>query len=199
MPVKKRFDKHRAELPAEAVDWLHDGKGGSWVYWQLPEDLAELWREHAEAIVAEYVAEFPGTRPVRWWEYSAPRAKPGEYQCRAGFRPELPSPRRRLGGTGTPKFEVLGVVPCFWCGVPVDWITRREVAFYSGLPRRESPFLGVAIDADDPPMFESAAAYLQRHGLLLAGERRRLKPVDFEPESVRDLIEIDENDLETVR
>jgi hypothetical protein len=34
------------------------------------------------------------------------------------------------------------------------------------------------IDKDDPPIFESQAAYLKRHGLFLAGEERR---ADFEP------------------
>ena len=46
------------------------------------------------------------------------------------------------------------------------------------------PFRGVAIDPADPPVFESQAAYLKRHGLFLRGEERRL-PVDaFEPEVV---------------
>jgi hypothetical protein len=45
-----------------------------------------------------------------------------------------------------------------------------------------SNFSGVAIDPNDPPTFESQAAYLKRHGLLLAGEERRLKKADWEPE-----------------
>jgi hypothetical protein len=43
---------------------------------------------------------------------------------------------------------------------------------------------GVAIDPDNPPIYESQASYLERHGLFLPGERRRLKPADFEPERV---------------
>jgi hypothetical protein len=74
------------------------------------------------------------------------------------------------------------------------WIQRRQVLYYSGLavdihgapigdlyPRA---FKGVAIDPNDPPTFESQAAYLKRHGLFLAGEERRLKKSDFEPETV---------------
>jgi hypothetical protein len=37
------------------------------------------------------------------------------------------------------------------------------------------------IDEDDPPIFESQAAYLKRNGLLLAGEGRRC---DFEPVTI---------------
>jgi hypothetical protein len=42
-------------------------------------------------------------------------------------------------------------------------------------------FKGVAIDPNDPPIFESQASFLKRHGLLLAGEERRS---DFEPETI---------------
>jgi hypothetical protein len=46
-------------------------------------------------------------------------------------------------------------------------------------------FHGVAIDPDDPPNFESQAAYLKRHGLFLAGEERRLKKADWEAEAIQ--------------
>jgi hypothetical protein len=52
------------------------------------------------------------------------------------------------------------------------------------LPRWEFglPTAGVyAVDANHPPIYESEAAYLHRHGLLEADERRRLQPEDFEP------------------
>ena len=44
-------------------------------------------------------------------------------------------------------------------------------------PRREVP-----VDPDDPPSFESQAAYLKRLGLLLPREEKRLTPDDFTPE-----------------
>ncbi|WP_146688505.1 hypothetical protein [Bradyrhizobium canariense] len=44
-------------------------------------------------------------------------------------------------------------------------------------------FKGVAIDPNDSPTFESQAAFLKRHGLFLAGEERRLKSADWEPEA----------------
>jgi hypothetical protein len=63
---------------------------------------------------------------------------------------KLPQPRKRTGGTGTPAHEVQAVVPSFEYGLPAVW---------------------VGLDEDDPPVFESEATYLKRHGLLLAGEK----------------------------
>jgi hypothetical protein len=57
----------------------------------------------------------------------------------------------------------------------------------SGAPigdRYPNNFKGVAIDANDPPTFESQAVYLKRYGLLLAGEDRRLKTADRAPEVI---------------
>jgi hypothetical protein len=36
-------------------------------------------------------------------------------------------------------------------------------------------------DSADPALVETEAGYLERHGLLLPGERRRLTEVDFKP------------------
>jgi hypothetical protein len=44
--------------------------------------------------------------------------------------------------------------------------------------RAINDFRGIAIDPDDPPTFESQAAYLKRHGLFLAGEARRMKKAE---------------------
>jgi hypothetical protein len=54
----------------------------------------------------------------------------------------------------------------------------NEWVAYHGNPKRDDiePF-----DSGDPPRYESEAAYLKRHGLLLAGEARRLQPRDYEP------------------
>ena len=65
-----------------------------------------------------------------------------------------------------------------------------QVNYYSGtaVDVRGNPiggklavFAGVAIDADDPPMFESEASYLDRLGLFLPGEKKRLKKADWDP------------------
>ncbi len=140
-----------------------------------------LWSEHREEILKAWIIERPGTRPRLWWRYDAPE-------------PE----RKRLGGIGTPAHEVLNYVPSFNLGISDQWIDGDDVALYNGRMRhaitseritnngkwREGNFTGDAIDPSNPPRYESQAAYLARHGLLAAEEKRRLKPADFEPEIV---------------
>jgi hypothetical protein len=124
---------------------------------------AELWREHRAAVLAWWVGEHPGTRPRWWWRHDAP------------------GPRQRLGGIGTPRHERLADVARYEFGLPVGWITQRDIKTYEAL----GPPLGVPpIDLNDPPLFESEAAYLDRIGLLVAGERKRLSAADFEPARV---------------
>ena len=41
-------------------------------------------------------------------------------------------------------------------------------------------FKGVAIDPNDPPLYEAQATYLKRLGLFLVGEERRVKRADWE-------------------
>ena len=125
----------------------------------------------------------PGHRPWAWWRVEAPEP------C-----------RRRLGGIGTPAHECLAHGPEFRFGLPAHWVTPWQVAYYTGRARdvhgqpigaeyRGCGFSGVAIDPDDPPQYESQAAYLERHGLLSAEERARLTAADFEP----DVVVIDDN------
>jgi hypothetical protein len=52
-------------------------------------------------------------------------------------------------------------------------------------------------DELDPPIYESQASYLKRHGLLEKGELKRLNPEDFEPETAVDLLHADDEDDET--
>jgi len=49
---------------------------------------------------------------------------------------------------------VRAVVPVFDYGIPTVWAD---------------------LDGDDPPVFESQAAYLKRHGLLLVCEEQRMQ------------------------
>jgi hypothetical protein len=188
--AKKLKSKRQITDPEEA--WLReDDSAAGFVKYASVEELAALWAEHSERIVADHVAESPGTRPARWWQYSAPRIPlgtfPGWY-----YDGKLPEPRKRLGGIGTPASDVLAYVPTYAKGLPVIWIEPWMVRYYSGLAvdiRGEHiggelrEFKGVAIDPDDPPTFESQAAYLKRLGLLLAGEERRLRKADWEVES----------------
>jgi hypothetical protein len=60
----------------------------------------------------------------------------------------------------TPAHEVQATGPTFAYGIPTVW---------------------VGLDEDDPPIFESQAAYLKRHGLLLDGEERRVQSSFEEP------------------
>ena len=108
-----------------------------------------------------------------------------------GRYPEL---RRRLGGIGTPKYEALANHPLFSYGLPLQWVTQEDVDLYNGRAKdpygmwmgthTEGSFPYHAIDPDDPPLFEAEATYLERHGLLLPGERELLTEADFEPEAV---------------
>lgn len=136
-----------------------------------------LWEIGRETVLEDWIRTRPGTRPSWWWDFDAPRepvgAHPGCY-----YDGKLPQPRRRLGGTGTPAHEVLAYMPRTHYGIPMTWVTPFDVEYYG---RR---FRGQAIDPADPPIYESQAAYVERHGLLLPGERKRLRKADFEPEAL---------------
>jgi hypothetical protein len=125
----------------------------------LQNNNEELWKLHREVILNEHIKENPGTRPALWWRFDAPRLPIGTFPgCH--WDGQLPQPRERLGGTGTAAYEVISVGPGFAYGIADTW---------------------VGIDSDDPPFFESQAAYLKRHGLFMPGEERRS---DFEPETI---------------
>jgi hypothetical protein len=195
MPIKRRHNKRREDLSEEAEQWLRgqsDGLG-FFPYSLTDHEFADLWAEHADRIIEEHVAQWPGTRPYRWWQYDAPRMAVGTHpDC--FWDGKLPEPRRRLGGVGTPRHECLGYVPDFSYGLPTGWISQRDVEYYTGTARDihgnpintkpSGTFKGVAIDSDDPPVFESQASYLERHSLLRSGERGRLTKRNFEPETV---------------
>ncbi len=194
MPTKRtrRARNKRTELSAVTMAFLSDQ--------EPPEDTTEdelvAWRFRPESqkravwesvqgeILAAWIAKYPGTRPSSWWEWSAPRAS--DDQLRAWnyeegslmWRERPCEPRLRTGGTGTPCYEVLAHVPEFEYGLPVQWVDRWSVDYYG------PDFAGVPADPDDPPRFESEAAYLKRHGLILPGEERRLTDEDFEPEAI---------------
>ena len=41
-------------------------------------NLASVWERWSAVVLAEWIAESPGTRPVAWWWYAAPEAVQGE-------------------------------------------------------------------------------------------------------------------------
>jgi len=191
MPVRRRSDKRRAEVTDEHEAWLRgDDKASGFVKYAPEEELAALWNEHSDRIVAEHVADYPGTRPIRWWQHEAPRIPLGTFPG-CYYDGKLPEPRQRLGGIGTPASDVLA----YSYGLPAIWTTPWQVKYYTGtaVDIHGNPigslyptdvFKGVAIDPNDPPIFVSQAAYLRRHGLFLTGEERRLKKADFEDEAI---------------
>ena len=168
MPVKRRVAKKRAQLSADAEAWLRGEEmfgeeRFDFEYFMHPHELESFWREHSEQVIAEWAVEFPGTRPKNWWIYDAPREALGKYPGRY-FDGKFAEPRLRVSGVGvTSADHYPAVSPSFEFGIPTYW---HE------------------IDRSDPPTFEAEATYLERLGLLLPGERRRLRKEDFEPESI---------------
>src|SRR5437763_108874 len=106
-------------------------------------DRAEEARQAIDAEGLTYTDRFgsPRARPEAWWRFDAPE------------------PRRRLGGTGAPWGEQQMAR-----GVPSVWVTASNRGQWGNPP-------GPAIEPDDPPLFESESAYLDRLGLLQPGER----------------------------
>lgn len=78
---------------------------------------ADLWRMLADEIVAEHVRESPGSRPLRWWQFTAPEA------------------RQRLGGIGEHGDDPLLM------GVPADWIMASIDRVFPPLYESEPSFL----------------------------------------------------------
>lgn len=142
-------------------------------------DCKPAWESVKEQILNDWIAEYPGTRPSFWWHYDAPEM------------------RQRLGGIGDACHDVLAYGESYDLGIPNLWLDQDTVDLYNGRRKDihsqpitadgkwfEGNFKGVAVDPNDPPKFESQAAYLKRLNLFAPGEERRLKPADFEPEVI---------------
>lgn len=106
----------------------------------------ELYFMTDEAVQCLWLAH--SERIIEEWAATAPGTRPA-----AWWRYDAPEQRQRLGGKGTPASDVSAIAPCFVLGVPADWAED--------------------FDPTDPPLFETQAAFLKRHGLLLAGEARQ--------------------------
>jgi hypothetical protein len=177
MPRRKRVNRRRVELTDQQIAWLNgDDDGSEFFYFHDRDELRLFWIAHGERVTAEHVAENPGTRPRRWWQYDSPE------------------PRRRIGGIGSACHECLAYVPNYDFGIPTSWVTQWMVDYYTGRardihgnltnPKPSGTFRGVALDPNDPPTYESEASYLERLGLFFPGEKTRLTKTDFEPEAV---------------
>jgi hypothetical protein len=101
MPVKRRISKRRRNDINEQEDaWLHgDDSACGFVEFKQEDQLKDFWRAHRTGIIADHVAEFPGTRPLRFWDYDAPDAL-GESESEAAYLERhdlfLPGERRRV-------------------------------------------------------------------------------------------------------
>ena len=186
MPRKPRQAKMmKRPLAAWEIAYLSDqleliepGSSEAFDYHFSDWNPKKLWRAYRDEFLPKWISKHPCTRPSPWWDHDAPRwlddPWPGCF-----IHGKLAQPRKRLGGIGTAKFEVLAYAPSFTKGIPDGWITELDVRIHGKI--------GKVIDPEDPPTYESEAAYLKRHGLLTPGEIRHLekRPELLEPEIVR--------------
>lgn len=195
MPTKRQrlVRNPRADLDPAMRSWFEDkAPAPVETYFQTDGEQRALWAEHGPGIVAEWVETAPGTRPSAWWDFDAPRQPVGRYPGWY-FDGKLPEPRLRVGGKGTPCFEVLAYAHHYVLGIPDHWVADWSLDYYNGRAKdvhgklieteyHEGDFIAERFDPDDPPRYESQAAFLKRHGLLFEGER--LKADDFQPEAL---------------
>ncbi len=156
--------------------------------------LHKAWALHRDAILPGWIKKNPCTRPWPWWECDAPKEPVvGGWN----YRHFDAAQRKRLGGVGTPTFEVLSCGLRFEFGIPTSYVDQWEVDYYNGVAKdihgkrirsgfKKGAFKAVAYNKEDPPTFESEAAYLQRHNLLSEIEEKYLKqhPELLKPEKV---------------
>ena len=161
--------------------------------------LAAEWQNARDSIMKLWIEDSPGTRPWAWWEFDAPRWNdnfPARWAGREAALSLLAEPRRRVGGFGDPAYEHLNYWPEFDAGIPTFWVSSFDEAYYNGRARdvhgqpigteyHEGHFRGRAPRREDPPLFESQATYLDRHGLLTNVERRRLSADAFLPQPLK--------------
>ncbi len=148
-----------------------------WKYFTDDDAKQKILAQCRDFILTEWVRQRPGTRPAFWWATQAPEKA-----------------RRRLGGRGDPAFMHLADLETYEHGIPTTFLDPWQVDYYNGRAgdvhgnkigsHNEGDFAGRAIDPKDLPRFESEATFLQRHGLLLPGEKPRLRKKDFEPEVI---------------
>jgi len=169
----------RAFLWDEPLPADYDKEEFRWLRMDHGNRTRDLWYEHRERILYEWLETKAGSRPHLWWEHDAPRQQ-AVMQGRP-FNLEVAVPRTRLGGTGTPAFEVMCLMPMYRYGVPAIWLDESMAA---GCKRRRGGrFQGNPVDLNDPPIFEPEATYLKHHGLLFPGEEAHLAADSFEPEA----------------
>jgi hypothetical protein len=131
-----------------------------WVDWRQE----KLWSEVKDHVVSQWKAAKPCTRPWAWYKFDAPRQNDeffGHY-----YHGTLPEQRLKVGGSG--HVCEYNFVPAYNFGVFKYWHYNEN----------------------DPPLFESQAAYLHRLGLLSETEEKYFEehPDLAEPENIQDIM-----------
>lgn len=191
MPRARRLAKERISELSE-VDWLfliderHEAERlNVWRVFELSNRIAgnnetarALWIKYRDEVMHYWISRHPGTRPSLWWSFDAPRMARGTFPG-CFYDGTLPERRQQIGGAGMAAFEKLALVPALELGLPTSWIGFSE---------------------DNPPRFESQAAFLRRLGLLTDAERRKLKSSAFKPQIITDFEHgiYDETEVATV-
>jgi hypothetical protein len=124
-------------------------------------DPRELIDRYGDEFLKKFIEQYPCKRPYWFYQFIVPRQP--DRGTGIFYEGTLPEPRKRLGGSG--EFHK-DYVPSYRWGMPhhYHWST---------------------FDANDPPLFESQAEYLERWNLLTQQEKKWLKehPEAREPEA----------------
>ncbi len=124
--------------------------------------LKKLWNKMKPKILSDYIRRNSGKRPWAWWRFDAKEV------------------RQRIGGQGDVKWEKLAYMPRYSFGLPLrkDFVDVELCLLFSDVKM-------IPLNPEDPPLYESEAAYLDRHGLLTEAEKKKLSEKDFEAVSIK--------------
>ena len=161
MPTVKKSLGMRPILDEDQINYFLTGIDFAffWDEWERARD----WQLIRDDLLRDWIREHAGTRPFAWWRYDSP------------------GPRRRAGGTGD-------VIPAYDHPMSLKFGIFRKSAFVDARLLVAVAPVGAGLtpfDENDPPSFESEAAYLDRHGFLSATERKALPPDAMDPEVIR--------------
>ena len=107
MPTKRtrRTRQRRVEVPVDVVALLSALEPENAVeFFMTDPNLRIAWDRVRDEILAGWIEQRPGSRPLYWWRYSAPE------------------PRRRVGGTGQAAHEVAAFAEVYEYGLPTVWV-----------------------------------------------------------------------------
>ena len=166
----ENLQRNRSKIHPAIYDFFVTGKWpdprleGQNRFWEIETVHAFLpeFELVKDEILAAHIRKHPCTRPIAWWHLLAPRWFPEEDKDCFWYG-KLPQPRLRISGTG----KLHHGMPFFSKGIP-------------------GHFNAETLNPEEPLIFESEAAYLQRHGLLTDNEKNWLKSHKkaLEPEQI---------------